>query len=248
MDFRSLFRAPGSQQAARRSNAAVHRTVGCKQFGHPEFRIQVDDRAIPAQDANWLLRHFEHRVAEGERFRAGETRQIGWMLTMIEAGACGFLRVMEPDMKAIPIKFVDSVDNTLKHLRSQKDVAESIAADRQPDFPSLRQSAEAHVEYKRAGRVLMTRAAACDTDSGWSLTDLADEAGSQDPARFVRISLYQLGIDRADLIRFLALPPGLQVVAGDPTIHVMGPEGEIRPAPGSYLDALNKLRARRHVE
>ncbi|WP_157687118.1 immunity protein Imm33 domain-containing protein [Burkholderia lata] len=196
-------------------------------------------------DIGWLLQFLEQSVAGGERFRAGETLQIGWMVTMLEAAEEGALRIMEPDMRAIPIEFIDSVDSTLKHLRNQRDMAASVAPAQEPDFPSLLQSAVVHVDYKGAGSVLLTRYPARETDSGWTLTDPDDEAGSQDPSRYVKISLYQLGVNRPDLIQFLALPSGLQVVVAGSTIRVMDAGGEIQPAPGSYLDALNRLKPRR---
>lgn len=242
MAFRSLFRSPKSTQTAQRPTTSIHRTVDCKLFEHPEFQIQVSDRAVPAQDISWLLRFFERRVADGERFHAGETVQLGWMLTKLEAAVDGLLCVTEPDMKAIPISFVDSVDNTLKHLRNQKDVVESIAPTRQPDFPSLRQSAVLHVEYKRANRLLLRRTPAHEAYSGWSLSDPRVELDSQNLSQSLRISLYQLAVDRPDLVKFLALPPGLHVLLDNLRIHVIGPEGELQPVPGSYLEALKHRR------
>lgn len=166
------------------------------------------------------------------------------MLTKLEATADGFLRITEPDMEAIPIKFIDSVDNTLKHLRNQKDVVESIVPTLGSDFPSLQQSAVVHAEYKSASHLLLTRNPAHGADSGWSLTDPRDEVGSP----ILRISLYQLGVDRPDLIKFLALPPGLQVLLDGLQIHVTGPDGEIQPVPGSYLEALKKCRTQSFPE
>ncbi|MEM5317592.1 hypothetical protein [Paraburkholderia sp. JHI869] len=242
MNFRSLFRSASPTQTTQQPTGSIHRTVDCKRHDHPEIQIRVSDPAVPIQDISWLLRFFERRVADGERFHAGETVQIGWMLTKLEAGADDLLCVAEPDMKAIPIRFVDSVDCTLKHLRNQKDVVESIAHIRNPDFPSLQQSAVVHSDYKSAGRLLLTRHPPHEADSGWSLTDPCDEAHAQYPSRHLRISLYQLGVDRPDLIKFLALPPGLHVRLDDRQIQVTGPEGEIQPVPGSYLEALEMRR------
>jgi len=239
MLFRSPLRSPSSNQAAQQRSGSVHRTANCTRFSHPEFQLQVANSAIPAQDISWLLRFLEQRVADGERFRAGETLQIGWMLTMLDGRAADTLHITEPDMKEIPIKFIDSVNNTLMHLRNQKDVVESFTPSLQTDFPSLLQSAVVHVEYKSASHVLLSRDPTYESDSGWSLTDLDDEVGSQNPSQFVKISLYQLGIDRPDLVKFFALPAGLQVVVSDPQIRVIGPEGEMQPLPGSYLEALN---------
>ncbi|MCR6475173.1 hypothetical protein NU688_03305 [Variovorax sp. ZS18.2.2] len=247
MSLRSVFsklgRKPSSEQPG---TSSIHATSDCKRYGHPEFQIRVSNSAVPVEDIALLLRFFEQRVAQGEKFRSGESLQVGWMFTMLEDTPEGFLRVLEPDMKVVPVKFVDSVDGTLTHLRNQQDVVRSLTPSVEPDFPSLRQSAVVHVNYKEAGRVLLTRSAAADeTDSGWWLSDLDDEAGSQDPTRFVKTSLYQLGIDRPDLVKFLAVPAELQVVVDGARIGVLGVDGEVQQIPGSYLSELNKLRQQR---
>jgi len=105
-----------------------------------------------------------------------------------------------------------------------------------------------HAGYKSACRVRLTRDPAHETDSGWSLTDLNEEVGPQNSAQFIRISLYQLGVDRPDLIKFFALPPRLQVAVNDTQIRVIGPEGEMPPIHGSYLEALNNRLLQHHSE
>lgn len=226
--------------------SSVHATSNCKLFGHPEFQVRVSNGAVPAEDVSWLLQFFEQRVAQGEKFRSGESLQVGWMFTMLEDGPAGFLRVLEPDMEVVPVKFLDSVDRTLMHLRNQKDVVQSLSPPAELDFPSLRQSVVVHVNHKTASRILLTRNGAADgADSGWWLSDLDDQAGSQDPTRFFKTSLYQLGVDRPDLVKFFALPAGLQVVVDGVRIGVLGADGEVQQIPGSYLSELNKLRHQR---
>lgn len=235
--------APGQGQAL----PAVHRTTACSRRGHPEFQLRVSRPAVPVEDIAWLLQFLGQRVAQGVRFRSGESLQIGWMLTMLqEEGPGRVLRVLEPDMQAVPVHFVDAVDATLVHLRSQQDTVRSVSSPQgwEPDFPSLRQSVVVHQDYREAHRVLLTRSAPADAmDSGWWLTDLEDEAGAQEPARFAKTSLYQLGVDRPDLVKFFAVPAGLQVVVDGARIGVLGPEGEVPQIPGSYLDQLNAWRA-----
>ncbi|CAJ0705419.1 hypothetical protein LMG18091_04434 [Ralstonia wenshanensis] len=145
-------------------------------------------------------------------------------------------------MKVVPVQFIDSVTHTLLHLRTQKDVVESLVPQVDPDFPSLVHSVVVHANYKAARRVLLTRGAVEGADSGWWLTDLDDTEGAQDPTRFSRTSLYQLGVDRPDLIKFFAVPAGLQVAIEDTYIGVIGAEGELKQAPGSYLSELNRIR------
>jgi hypothetical protein len=247
MSLRSVFSTLGRKPASEQSmTSSVHTTSNCKRHNHPEFQIRVSNSAVPAEDISLLLSFFEQRVAQGEKFRSGESLQVGWMLTMLEDGPEGFLRVLEPDMKVVPVKFVDSVDGTLMHLRNQQDVVRSLSSPVEPDFPSLRQSVVVHVNYKEASRILLTRSGAEDVaDSGWWLSDLDDKAGSQDPTRFVKTSLYQLGIDRPDLVKFFAVPAELQVVVDGTRIGVLGADGEVQQVPGSYLSELNKLRQQR---
>lgn len=227
--------------------SSVHTTTGCARHGHPEFQVRVSRPAVPADDIAWLLQFFETRVAQGETFRSGESLQVGWMFTMLqEESPGGMLRVLEPDMQAVPVRFVDAADATLLHLRTQQDIVRSLSSPQglEPDFPSLRQSVVVHLDYRQARRILLTRSAPVDAlDSGWWLTDLDDEAGAQDPTRFSKTSLYQLAVDRPDLVKFFAVPVGLQVFVDGARIGVLGPESEVPQIPGSYLDQLNALRA-----
>lgn len=246
MRLRLPFSSFGSKVPQEQPNgAAVYATTACKRFNHPEFQVRVSNSVVPTEDLNWFLRFLEQRVADGERFRGGESLQVGWMLTMLEEGPAGYLRVMEPDMKVVPVKFTDAIDSTLMHLRHQKDMVQSFSPQVDPDFPSLRQSAVVHVNYKTASRILLTRGPVQDTDSGWWLTDLDDNAGSQDPTRLFKTSLYQLGVDRPDLVKFFAVPSGLQVAVDNTFIGVLGPDGELKQIPGSYLSELNRHRQQR---
>ncbi|MDP9913430.1 hypothetical protein J2W27_005564 [Variovorax boronicumulans] len=246
MSLRSLLSALVTKKASPEvAREEVHATTACHRFGHLEFQIRVSSTAIPDQDIAWFLRFFEERVAAGEKFQSGESLQVGWMYTTLEETDDGFLRVMEPDMTVVPVRFIDSVDRTLMHMRNQKDVVQSLLPLVEPDFPTLRQSAVVHVDYKNATRVLLTRTPPLEDDSGWWFTDLADPQGAHDPGRFTKTSLYQLGIDRPDLVKFFALPAGLQVVVEGPLIGVLGPDGELEQTPGSYLSELNRVRLER---
>lgn len=247
MSLRSIFSRIGRTQPQEQvSPSSVHTTSNCRVYDHPEFQIRISNTAIPVEDITWFLQFFEQRVAQGEKFRSGESLQVGWMFTMLEDGPGGVLRVLEPDMKVVPVKFVDSVDGTLMHLRNQKDVVGSLAPSIEPEFPSLRQSAAVHVNYKKTSRVLLTRNDAVDEwDSGWWFTDLDDQVGSQDPNRFFKTSLYQLGVDRPDLVKFFAVPAGSQVVVDGTRIGVAREGEPLEQIQGSYLSELNKLRHRR---
>lgn len=218
----------------------LYTTSACARFGHPEIQVNAQSSAVLPGDIAWFLQFLEARVAAGTQFRAGQTLQVGWMINRIEDGSDGLLRVTEPDMQLVPVRFVDSIDSTLMHLRNQKDIVESLRPPQELTFPSLQQSAIVHKSYRTARRLLLTRYEPREADSGWIVTELEDTSDADSPENYVRISLYQLGVDRRDLIRFFAIPAGLQVVI-DGFIGVLGPDGELRQAPGSYLAEMNRL-------
>jgi hypothetical protein len=117
-------------------------------------------------------------VGDGERFRSGETLQIGWMPTTLERGDADSLWVTEANLKSMPARFIDSVDRTVKHLRNRNDQVGGLSP-WQPEFPSLRQSAVVHVGYRSASRLLLTGDRARETGSGWSVTDRDDSRSTR---------------------------------------------------------------------
>src|SRR5690242_5545186 len=103
----------GLTLAAGEIHAAEFRTTQCGKYGQPEIVFQAQTASIPDVDREWLTRTLEEMVASGSRFKAGETLQLGWMVNRFEQGEGGTLRLQEPDMKSMPIAFIDRVDNTL---------------------------------------------------------------------------------------------------------------------------------------
>ena len=109
-----------------------------------------------------------------------------------------------------------------------------------PAFPSLRESAVVHKNYRSAREVLLDRAEGDGADSGWWLSDLADQTGSQDVANFTTISLYQLSIDRPDLVKFFAFPPGYRIAVTIDGIMAFAGADEVPLREGSFLSELNR--------
>ncbi|MYM21570.1 hypothetical protein GTP46_02775 [Duganella sp. FT135W] len=223
--------------AAQTASAETYLTTKCAQFGQPEFQINVMSSSIPRADVDWALSTLEGMVASGEKFKAGETMQLGWMLTKLQAGDKGQLIVTEPDMKSFPIVFVDSVDSTLKHLRSQKDTVESVLAADALAFPSLIQAVVVHVNYDKSPRLMLERSAPNGRNSGLKVIDLNDKTAS--PNNYTLISLYQLAKERPDLVKFFAIPPGVQAtIDGKISFKKNGQALPIKP--GSFIELLNR--------
>ncbi|AVO35004.1 immunity protein Imm33 domain-containing protein [Ottowia oryzae] len=218
---------------------AVYTTSACAQFGQPEFQVSISDEPIPDVDIQHFLKSLEGMVAAGSRFSPGQTLQVGWSALRVVAGDEGLLRLHEPDMKAFPIRYVNSVDATLRQLRAQKDAVESVLPAASLTFPSMTESAVVHVNYKKSRVLVMQRARPEGHDSGWWVSEPGAEA---DSASMSRISLYRLALDRPDLIQFFAFPPDTVVLVAD-RVGVAKDRVELPIKPGSYLDHLNR-RAR----
>jgi hypothetical protein len=217
-------------------------TKGCSQHGHSEISFIIRDGFVPKEDVEWLTSILEAMVESGSRFSAGQTMQLGWNIVSFAAIQGGELELLEPDFKNFPITFIPGVDATLRHLRSQKDVVESLFDASMLSFPRVDQSLVVHVNYKSAPYVVLERAEPNDGDSGWWLSDAKDSKGANDPSRFTRISLYQLALDRPDTVMVLALPPGAQAHINK-TVRVFAAGKEARPGKGSFLEAFNRSRA-----
>jgi hypothetical protein len=239
MSLRSLF-SSSLKKTATVALEPRHMTSTCTAYGHPEFSLHVPANRVPAEDIEWFLDYLATRVAQGERFQAGESLQVGWMYTVLQNGPAGTLCVTEPDMVAIPINFIDSVDRTLLDLRIQRDLVASFDPPIEPVFPSLREAVVVHLNYRSSQKLLLSRFDPVDANSGWWVTDCEGNDDSQDATRFTKISLYQLAVDRPDLIKFFALPPDLQVAIDGQRIGVIDSEGELTHLPGSFFERLQE--------
>jgi hypothetical protein len=177
-------------------------TCGC-QFGHREIAITLSDDA--GIEPHWLIEFFEHSIREGKQYRANETVQIGWMVTMLKEASDGDLEVWEPQFDSIPIKWTRGVNNTLRHLIVQRSITGLL--DCEPVFPSLRQAGTVSpIFLKHHNEFLMERATPSGNDSGWCFLDVTKERSGNELK-----SLFEISFHCMHIIPFLALPPGTRV-------------------------------------
>jgi hypothetical protein len=157
-------------------------------------------------EPRWILDYFQDAVAAGKRFRAGETVQIGWMVTKLIETPDGELEAWEPRFQSVPIQWVRGINNTLRHLILQKSVAELFHIE--PMFPSVLQAGIVIPPvWEQQGKLCMLRGDPKQNDSGWRISrDENEQAGEQFR------SLFEIGCRFPSLIPFLALPPGASVV------------------------------------
>jgi hypothetical protein len=216
---------------------AVLRSTACQRHGHPEFRVTYDPVLVPvADDVLWFVNWLEEAVAGGEHFADGQTCQVGWMVLQVRAGDAGMLTLWEPDMRQMPVAWIESVSYTLSHLRVQKDVCESVLTAGDLSFPSMLQSTIICTRLGQTDGVLMERTAPQGTDSGWfcGCTRVDHNHNSTDELRCV--SVFEAAVKFApQIVPFLALPEGtrLETGPGAPTIFRHGERLTVKP--GSYL-------------
>jgi hypothetical protein len=209
-------------------------TTGCAKHGHPEFILDIGD-ALDV-DGRWLVEYLEEAVAEGERFKVGETFAIGWMVTKVFAAGSTKLTLHEPDMKSMPIQWVPSVRTTLMHLRVQRSIAESVGLEDELELSTILSSAIVCTELENATGVVLSRAEPQENDSGWFVGCTSPRHDHNDPSTLDRTSLYQLAILAPGAIGFLGLPAGIQVVVRPGNAPVIERNGKRLPIkPRSYL-------------
>jgi hypothetical protein len=216
----------------------ILRTTTCHQYGHPEFQIAFDASLVPVEgDLHWFIDWLEQSVADGERFSPGQTCQIGWMVTEVRQGEGGTLSLWEPDMHSMPIVWVESLSNTLAHLRLQKYVVESVLLPDDVSFPSLLQSALICTRLRENNGLVMERMESKGRDSGWFCGCRGEDHDHNNVSELKCVSLYEAAVRYTpQIIPYLALPAGVLIGLNDsePSIFLNGESLAFKP--GSLLD------------
>ena len=219
------------------SRAEEIRTTQCSRHKHPEISFQVTNPAVPDVDRQWLVKSLEDLVASGSRFKAGETLQLGGMINKFEKGPGGTLRLQEPDMRSMPIVFVDSVDATLKVVRSQRDTVESFSEPVELTYAPLNHSIIVPPDFATVATFSMERHDPEDSDSGWVMVGGENPPTKEELANYKLVSMYEFALRRPELVHLLAMPPGAVIAlpAKGPRQYFLN-EKALTVRPDSYLD------------
>ncbi|WP_426342522.1 immunity protein Imm33 domain-containing protein [Pseudoduganella sp. S-14] len=219
--------------------AQDYSTTQCTKYGQAEFVFSVDDGSLGEKDAQWFRETLEEMVAAGEKFKAGETLLVGPVPLKLEAAEDGKLRVLEPDMKTIPFKFVPSVTRTLKIVRRQRYAADSLGATKAIRFAPFHHPLMVTPGALQAPSIIMIRAKKQDGVTGWVLTELETKSKSKDDLEVM--SVYEAMLKRPDIMDFLALPEQFSVVvSGRKKFEIFKDGTPVEPRKGSYLDMRSK--------
>lgn len=216
----------------------VLRTTSCGRYKHPEFRITYDPAVVCVEgDVHWLVNWLEEAVAAGERFVDGQTCQVGWAVTSVRASEERTLALWEPDMRQMPIAWVESVSQTLLHLRLQKDVCESVL-DGDLSFPSMLQSAIICTELGRTADVVMERSTPSASDSGWFCGCARKDHEHNVVGELRKVSLYEAAVRYApQIVPYLSLPEGILLEAGEGLPQIFRHGESLTFKRGSFLAA-----------
>jgi len=164
--------------------------------------IEVQPEAVEL--ARWIGDYFESKILAGTRFRDGEKVQLGWSLLLL-CLVDGVLEVFEPDFFSMPIQWCRGVNNTIRHLYLQRAVCELFGCD--PMFPMIRQAGIVSPGFPKSRSCTMFRDTPEASDSGWIFTEYGYGGAEGEYC-----SLYQLMLQKAEIVPFLALPPSSRIV------------------------------------
>lgn len=220
----------------------ILRTSGCTQFGHSEFRLQIDESAVIDVDRRFALKWLESQVANGVRFSHGQTVQLGWSLLQVRANADQTLSLLEPEFASRPISWVDSITSSLRHLRLHKDTCESFFDPEQLSCPGLQHSGIVCARYEDAADFMMTRSEVDGRDSGWFMGCQDDDHDHNDVSELESISLYEAVLRNPEVLPYLALPSGVFVASIGGVPAVFFAEQRVSPRPGSMVERLLSTR------
>ncbi|MDR3612870.1 MAG: hypothetical protein P4L53_04835 [Candidatus Obscuribacterales bacterium] len=214
-------------------------TSSCKQFGHPEFRIEFDAKAILESDVSRFANLLTDMVRDGSRFENDQSFQIGWSITKLVSDGDGFLSFREPDFKSMPIIWQRGLTKSLRHMRLHKDVVESVLPNESLAIPSLGDSCIICTNLNDTTHVIMDRNEQQGNISGWFL-GCRDKKHDHNAAQSLHvISLYEAVVSHAPVaLGYLGLPAATVVLLGSGTPSFSSNGHGLKIQNGSYLEAV----------
>ena len=211
-------------------------TCGCSQYGQPEILIEYEPQGVIEADVAHLVATLEQMVRSGSRFEPGQSMALGWSLVCFVSRADGRLGFEEPDFRSMPIQRVAGLTSTLKHMRLQREVVDSVLSVDEVQFPSLRHGCLVCKEVAETGGFMMERADAQELDSGWFIGCLNPAHRHDVIENLERVSLYEAVVQRRlPILPWLALPAGTLVCHGDQGLVIQRQGQPLEVKPGSLL-------------
>jgi hypothetical protein len=183
----------------------MRRALLLERYRHPNITITAKTEGF----ADGLAEYFKSQVANGTRFKAGETVQLGWGVLRLVGDDDGELVVTEPDFHSMPIQWIDGAQQTMRQLTLQRHVCSLL--DVEPDFTSLLTSGVASPNFMTGSDFSMSR-----DERGWWFRALEDDGTQAE-----RHSLYVVALRRPAVIPFIALPPGAEILWAQSGVDIL---------------------------
>ena len=196
------------------------------------------DSAIPHVDINALVSFLEDSVAEGTRYEDGEIIKFGSMLFRV-AYLDDSLTLQEPDLQSFPIAWKLGITQSMKLMRLQKDITESVGLVDEIDPPSICGSLIVGIDLIQEGETfILERVEPVDSDSGWFVGRNDTVLDYNDEANLNCMSVYQAILNWPQIAGFLALPAGCRIDLLGP-ITVFSRNGQpLEVKKGSFIDII----------
>lgn len=236
---------PGASFAIHRFGEGLYRTTIGNQHGHPEIVARITEPVIPGISESLvelILDDLQDSLAAGTRFEPGQTVRIGGRTLRIVERPDGMLGLLE---RVDTDRWEEHVEQTLRDLWYQKEVAAGLGLTHRLDFPTEdRYAAVAECVDETISALLLTRGETGDpASSGWMVCCLRDHDHGEWSARSIR----DLSESMPFATQFLALPVNTSIAVEAPHTTPTGRIGvrvllngrRLLPAPGSYLSTLD---------
>jgi hypothetical protein len=218
-------------------------TAKCAGYRHPEFVLEADTSRVPPSYLEDAAHTIEKMVASGSVFNPGQTFQIGWMITQVQARDDSRLTLQEPDMHAMPIRWVAGITETLRQMMVQLFALDSVSLRSQMNFPSVRHALLVCSHYDDAG-FFMERFPPSETnpaDTGWYIGCTRNDHDHNDSQNLRMVSVYEAFLRQPRICGFMAFPSGSQIIMAQGQELVIRRNGaKLSIVPGSYLAELQK--------
>ena len=198
------------------------------------FTFDTDDSSpdfIVESFTDWLFDY----ISNGAEFTDGQTLQYGYTVLNCRVQS-RVLRLLAPDFLSMPIKWIDNLGPAFRIIAAHKYTPESFGFT--PDIPTLRNTAIVGKRFDElpmfANRISPEESN--PNDSGWFIGSSRDDVDNNDPDQLQLMSLYEAILAVPQMLEFLSLPVGCQVLFSGGNPVVLHDYEELEIPKGSYLD------------
>ncbi|VAW79575.1 hypothetical protein MNBD_GAMMA12-2302 [hydrothermal vent metagenome] len=188
---------------------------------------------------NWFTEWFDNFVNKGDQFNQDQLVQYGWSYLKCNIQD-SHMQLLAPDFMSLPIQWQSDITTCLFFLMEHKYVPESYNLDL--DMPSLQDTAVVIKGFEEEPIIMfrMKNEDGLESDSGWTMNSLAEDADNNDPDNLEVVSLYELVLSAPHILRFLSMPVGTQIVFKESSASVFLNNEPLLPKKDSYMDKNNR--------